>query len=155
MISSELHIDFYVLKFCSRFCGWVDVGLSPLGNTEAVLAADALLEAGLGISKIFTSRLTRANFTVSRVLEVNCVDIDILGQIISWCVSLKVLLILLSCPKSYVKSYKSPIFTNVWSLSLLFILSRQKLPLPEEKIVRDWRLNERHYGALTGLNKGD
>lgn len=30
----------------------------------------------------------------------------------------------------------------------------QKLPLPEEKIVRDWRLNERHYGALTGLNKG-
>ena len=125
MISSELHLDFYVLTFCSRFCGWVDVGLSPLGNTEAVLAADALLEAGLGISKIFTSRLTRANFTVSRVLEVNCVDIDILGQ------------------------------TNVWSLSLLFILSRQKLPLPEEKIVRDWRLNERHYGALTGLNKGD
>ena len=80
MISSELHIDFYVLKFCSRFCGWVDVGLSPLGNTEAVLAADALLEAGLGISKIFTSRLTRANFTVSRVLEVNFVDI--LGQIL-------------------------------------------------------------------------
>ena len=27
--------------------------------------------------------------------------------------------------------------------------------LTKEKVVRDWRLNERHYGALTGLNKAD
>lgn len=83
----------------NKFCGWVDVGLSNRGDTEAVLAAEALLESGLNISKVFTSLLTRANFTVSRILE--------------------------------------------------------KLPLPEEKIVRDWRLNERHYGALTGLNKAE
>ena len=34
------------------------------------MAAEALLESGLNISRIFTSLLTRANFTVSRVLEV-------------------------------------------------------------------------------------
>ena len=55
--------------FC-RFCGWVDVGLSNRGDTEAVLAAEALLESGLNISRVFTSLLTRANFTVSRILEV-------------------------------------------------------------------------------------
>ena len=79
------------------------------------MAAEALLESGFNISRIFTSLLTRANFTVSRVLEVE-----------EGCLYL----------------YK--ILTHL-----------QKLTIPEEKIVRDWRLNERHYGALTGLNKGE
>ena len=30
----------------------------------------------------------------------------------------------------------------------------QAIEIPSHKVVRDWRLNERHYGALTGLNKG-
>ena len=29
-----------------------------------------------------------------------------------------------------------------------------KIDLCEHNIHKDWRLNERHYGALTGLNKG-
>ena len=29
-----------------------------------------------------------------------------------------------------------------------------KIDLCEQNIHKDWRLNERHYGALTGLNKG-
>ena len=29
------------------------------------------------------------------------------------------------------------------------------MDFPEEKIVYDWRLNERHYGALQGLNKSE
>jgi len=31
----------------------------------------------------------------------------------------------------------------------------EKVEVSEHKIHKDWRLNERHYGALTGLNKGD
>ena len=30
----------------------------------------------------------------------------------------------------------------------------EKVEVSEHKIHKDWRLNERHYGALTGLNKG-
>ena len=101
----------------SRFCGWVDVGLSNRGDSEAVMAAEALLESGINISRVFTSLLTRANFTVSRVLEV------VLKKMFQF-------------------------FRNLE-------ISRNWHYLNKEKVVRDWRLNERHYGALTGLNKGD
>ena len=30
-----------------------------------------------------------------------------------------------------------------------------KIDLCEQNIHKDWRLNERHYGALTGLNKAE
>ena len=30
----------------------------------------------------------------------------------------------------------------------------ERISVTEDIIHRDWRLNERHYGALTGLNKG-
>lgn len=65
-----IHIQVQTYSILTRFCGWVDVGLSSRGDTEAVMAAEALLQSGLNISRIFTSLLTRANFTVSRVLEV-------------------------------------------------------------------------------------
>ena len=31
----------------------------------------------------------------------------------------------------------------------------EKIDVSEDCIQRDWRLNERHYGSLTGLNKGE
>ena len=31
----------------------------------------------------------------------------------------------------------------------------QKIDVSEDNIYKEWRLNERHYGALTGLNKGE
>ena len=71
--------------FFPRFCGWVDVGLSSRGDAEAIMAAEALLESRINISKVFTSLLSRANFTVSRVLEV-CVDIFLKSYTIKACV---------------------------------------------------------------------
>ena len=35
------------------------------------------------------------------------------------------------------------------------IIKVANLNLSSEQIIKDWRLNERHYGALTGLNKAD
>jgi len=85
----------------NRFCGWVDVGLSPLGQQEATIAAEAILASGINIDMVYTSLLKRANITMDQIIKV-------------------------AAPN-----------------------------LTKEKVVRDWRLNERHYGALTGLNKAD
>lgn len=83
----------------NRFCGWVDVGLSPLGQQEAATAAQAIAASGIDISMVYTSMLKRANITMEHIF-------------------------------------------NVANLS-------------HGQVVKDWRLNERHYGALTGLNKAD
>jgi len=85
----------------NRFCGWVDVGLSSLGEKEATIAAEAINASGIPITMAFTSLLKRANITLDA------------------------------------------------------ILSKADLKLSKDRVVRDWRLNERHYGALTGLNKAD
>ena len=82
----------------NRFCGWVDVGLSDIGQKEAENAAKAIHDSGICVNKIYTSLLKRANQTVDKILE--------------------------------------------------------RISVTEDIIHRDWRLNERHYGALTGLNKG-
>ena len=81
----------------NRFTGWVDVGLSEKGMTEARGAGRALKAAGLGFDVAFTSVLRRAITTLFNVLD----EMDLL-----------------------------------W--------------IPIEK---NWRLNERHYGALQGLDK--
>ena len=91
-------IVFYFDESILRFCGWVDVGLSELGQQEAERAARDIVNSGIKITKIYTSLLRRANLTVDKILQHVTVDSD--------------------------------------------------------KVIRDWRLNERHYGALTGLNKG-
>jgi len=83
----------------NRFCGWVDIDLSTLGEHEAETAGQALVAAGLRPTIAFTSLLKRA----TRTLEVVQRVADL---------------------------------TNI-------------------QVIRDWRLNERHYGALTGLNKAD
>ena len=82
----------------NRFCGWVNVGLSDIGLTEAENAAKAIHDSGIVVTKVFTSLLKRANQTVDKIAE--------------------------------------------------------RIAVSEDIIQRDWRLNERHYGALTGLNKG-
>ncbi len=81
----------------NRFTGWTDVGLTPLGEEEAVSAGRLLSEAGYSFDIVFTSVLKRAILTANVTLE---------EMGLGW--------------------------------------------LPVE---RSWRLNERHYGALQGLNK--
>lgn len=79
------------------FTGWHDVPLTEQGMTEARVAGETMLEAGLRFDTSHTSLLTRAVATQNLALEA---------------------------------------MDQVW--------------LPVE---RSWRLNERHYGALQGLDK--
>lgn len=81
------------------FTGWVDVGLTEQGRTEARRAGELIKESGLAPRIQYTSLLKRAIHTANLALEV--ADLD-------------------------------------W--------------LP---VKRSWRLNERHYGALQGLNKAE
>ena len=47
------------------------------------------------------------------------------------------------------------IFTSVLKRANQTVdLILEKIDVSEDSIQRDWRLNERHYGSLTGLNKG-
>ena len=83
----------------NRFTGWVDIGLSANGISEAKYAGKLLKDKGYGFDLAFTSLLSRAQRTLDLCLSE---------------------------------------------------MSNNKL-----KIVKDWRLNERHYGSLQGLNKDD
>ena len=78
------------------FTGWVNVGLTPLGEKEARLAGQKLKKANFKFDLIFQSFLQRSQKTTGIVL----------------------------------KELKDKI-----------------------KVENDWRLNERHYGALQGLDK--
>ncbi|AFZ81536.1 phosphoglycerate mutase, putative [Theileria equi strain WA] len=83
----------------NRFCGWIDVDLSPNGELEAISAAESLKSAGIQFGHVFTSVLKRAIQTSKFILEK-------IGQ----------------------------------------------ADLPSTS---SWRLNERHYGSLQGLNKAE
>lgn len=83
----------------NRFTGWVDVGLSDKGLTEAKAAGELLKKEGFEFDHAYTSVLKRAIKTLWVVLE----ELD-----------------------------------QMW--------------IP---VSRDWRLNERHYGQLQGLNKSE
>jgi len=74
------------------FTGWVDVGLTDQGRSEAKRAGELLRESRLNPKLLFTSRLKRAIHTA----EIALAEADL-----SWL-----------------------------------------------DVIRDWRLNERHYGAL-------
>jgi 2,3-bisphosphoglycerate-dependent phosphoglycerate mutase len=79
------------------FTGWVDVGLSEKGMTEATHAGELMRDAGLRPGVVHTSLLRRAIRTAELALD---------AADLAW--------------------------------------------LP---VRRSWRLNERHYGALQGLDK--
>ena len=83
----------------NRFTGWVDVGLSPAGVSEARKAGEVMRAAGIEFDLAYTSYLRRAAETLWLVLA---------AMDLCW--------------------------------------------LP---VATDWRLNERHYGALTGRNKDE
>ena len=83
----------------NRFTGWVDVDLTPEGESEARQAGVLLKACGAPFEALHTSVLTRAIRTANLALET--ADLN-------------------------------------W--------------LP---ITKSWRLNERQYGALTGLNKAE
>lgn len=83
----------------NRFTGWVDVELTPEGETQARRAGELIKAAGVRFDHAFTSVLRRA-------IETCRIALQTAGQ----------------------------------------------PGVPEEQ---DWRLNERHYGALTGLDKAE
>src|ERR1700760_3465287 len=81
------------------FTGWVDVGLTEKGRTEAVRSGELLTEHNLLPDVLYTSLLRRAITTAHLALS-----------------------------------------------------AADRLWIP---VSRSWRLNERHYGALQGLNKAE
>ncbi|MGU9980991.1 2,3-bisphosphoglycerate-dependent phosphoglycerate mutase [Phreatobacter sp. HK31-P] len=81
------------------FTGWKDPGLTPKGIEEAKTAGRGLKALGLSFDVAYTSALTRAQNTLTLIL-------DEIGQ-------------------------------------------------PDLPTIRDWRLNERDYGDLSGLNKAE
>jgi 2,3-bisphosphoglycerate-dependent phosphoglycerate mutase len=81
------------------FTGWKDPGLTDKGVEEAKRAGRQLKELGLSFDIAYTSALSRAQRTLSLIL-------DEIGQ-------------------------------------------------PGLETIRDWRLNERDYGDLSGLNKAE
>lgn len=81
------------------FTGWVDVGLTEKGRTEAVRSGELMTEHGLLPDVLYTSLLRRAITTAHLALD-----------------------------------------------------TADRLWIP---VRRSWRLNERHYGALQGLNKAE
>ena len=81
----------------SRFTGWSDVELSPLGIQEAKIAGRLLLEMGYTFDSCFTSELNRSSETLRIMLS---------------------------------------------------IMGLNNIP-----IQHSWRLNERHYGALEGIER--
>ena len=81
----------------NRFTGWVDVGLTKQGQTEALEAGIQLKVAELTFDIAYTSVLKRATKTLFIILE---------------------------------------------EMNLTWI-----------PVISSWELNERHYGALQGLNK--
>lgn len=83
----------------NQFTGWVDVGLTDKGISEAKTAGKLLKQEGFEFDQVYTSVLKRAIKTLWLALE----EMD-----------------------------------RMW--------------VPIE---RSWRLNERHYGALQGLNKSE
>jgi len=63
----------------NRFCGWVDVGLSSLGEKEALVAAEAIQKAGLKFDLAFTSYLKRASLTLETILnETGQKDVEVI-----------------------------------------------------------------------------
>lgn len=83
----------------NRFTGWTDVGLSELGEQEALSGGQVLKAEGYTFDVAYTSVLKRAIKTLWIILE---------------------------------------------EMDLMWI-----------PVYRSWRLNERHYGALQGLNKAE
>ena len=83
----------------NKFTGWEDVGLTELGEEEALKAGINLRLIDIKFDIAFTSLLKRANKTLFTILE---------------------------------------------QMDLTWI-----------PITHAWELNERHYGALTGLNKDE
>ena len=81
------------------FTGWKEPGLTEKGIEEAKAAGRGLKALGLSFDIAYTSALTRAQHTLSLILEE-------IGQ-------------------------------------------------PGLTTIKDWRLNERHYGDLSGLNKAE
>lgn len=99
----------------NRFTGWVNVGLSERGITEAQQAGQLLLQQGISVDTAFTSSLFRAQMTAMLCLQ----------------------------QLSYTPLLLDPTveYPNI-------IFTQDMIP-----IYTYTSLNERHYGALQGLNK--
>lgn len=99
------------------FTGWLDVGLSSKGISEAIASGKALKD--IKIDCIFTSMLIRAQQTAMLFMSESNNSPAIIA--------------------SKTECQKNPITMDI--------------PDNYTPAIADWRLNERHYGKLQGMNK--
>ena len=112
----------------NRFTGWADVPLSTKGIEEAKSGGQLLKESGLSFDVAYTSTLTRAIKTLWIILE----EMNLM-----YC-------------KTFCLCGYLDLLLLFYSTSHYSLYPNTKIAVP---IVNTWRLNERHYGALQGLNK--
>ena len=139
----------------NKFTGWTDVDLTETGVGEAHAAAAMLKDAGITFDVAFTSVLKRAIKTLwcvcarvvwqgSAIPAARGVAPPPLPLLLS--LSLLLSLLLLSSASHKVDAY-------LWRRTGRLVL--EDLDLHWIPVQRDYRLNERHYGALQGLNKAE
>jgi 2,3-bisphosphoglycerate-dependent phosphoglycerate mutase len=106
------------------FTGWADCDLSPKGAEEAKRAGQLLKEGGYTFDVCYTSG-------EERCLSATCISLYFNGASLPLFCSCAVL-------KRAIKT--------AWAV----MEQMDQMWIP---VVRAWRLNERHYGGLQGLNK--
>ncbi len=111
---------------------WEDVGLAPEGVAEAISAGRLLKKNKVEFDVVYTSWLSRAIETVAVVVAVAVVTMAIV--------------LMMACCCAVHVTRACCCGAQAWIV--LSELDDTWLP-----IHKSWRLNERMYGALTGLSK--
>ena len=112
------------------FTGWTDVGLSPIGEQEAVRTGHLLTQytRGVNIDALFTSTLARAKMTAHHCWFAYYDRIE--------------------------EDYRQEKRYQYYNRPDQQQQSTQQYEAPAQFII-DHRLNERHYGSLQGLVKAE
>ena len=146
----------------NRFTGWVDVGLAAKGKLEACKAGELIKELNLELSYFYTSLQTRSIETLNLILVrhgqsvwnlenrfTGWVDVGLAAKGKLEACKAGELIKELNLELSYF--YTSLQTRSIETLNLILNTMRIK----DQNVVNAWELNERHYGALTGLNKDE
>ncbi|KAL3826479.1 hypothetical protein ACHAXA_004316 [Cyclostephanos tholiformis] len=110
------------------FTGWTDVGLSPIGEEEAVRTGRLLAESTGRVDAMFTSTLTRAKMTSHHCW---------------WAYNDRL--------EEQYRNQKHYEYYNQRNGPV----RNERVDQAPSRFVIDHRLNERHYGSLQGLIKAD
>ena len=113
----------------NRFTGWHDSPLSEHGRQEALNAGQMLKQAGVNPDVVHTSLLVRAIDTAEIVLSV-------------------------LANQTFRDSQASEDGEKLAKIEMPGI-EMHSIEMPRIEMHSNWRLNERHYGDLTGLNKDE